>query len=339
MSYAIFLVTTRQVTVECNLEAFPSNLTFHWRFNNSGEIVPISPGHLKTKGLSSTLSYVARTDLDYGTLLCWGENVLGEQFDPCRFSVVASETPQQLKNCNILNAQKMNYSYDRDGNDFNMTKKDNTSDAKHHRYTIEFDEYHHYNDTMNQILFVKCDHQENSRVRYSGILYEGNSNIIYEEILNSTVPEFEFKFGAEVRALSFANIVVYSVNSRGNSKKVILRLHNGKSFGDEIMAGVRHNPSEHSTKENIVKELASEDGRKKPTNNTAGFWQDGHLLAVFLAFFGCLILILLAAFSIVILKKRAKRHPQMRKNSVSSVDVTVPRSPDSTSPDVHSETG
>lgn len=38
----------------------------------------------------SRLNYTPTTDLDYGTISCWGRNAIGEQQAPCIFQVVAA---------------------------------------------------------------------------------------------------------------------------------------------------------------------------------------------------------------------------------------------------------
>ncbi|KAF2367489.1 Immunoglobulin-like domain [Trinorchestia longiramus] len=98
------LAWNHNVTVRCSLDSFPSNVTFSWRFNNSGEMVDISAEHITNSGLNSTLSYVARTELDFGTLLCWGTNILGAQAKPCKFQVIPLELPKPPTNCTLLDA-------------------------------------------------------------------------------------------------------------------------------------------------------------------------------------------------------------------------------------------
>lgn len=43
--------------------------------------------HVLVEGSRSTVSYTANTELDYGTLLCWGINSVGQQRKPCVFHV------------------------------------------------------------------------------------------------------------------------------------------------------------------------------------------------------------------------------------------------------------
>nr|XP_053656570.1 uncharacterized protein LOC128705400 [Cherax quadricarinatus] len=92
-----------EVSITCRLDAVPSNVHFFWRFNSSGDVVDIAENHVATQGLQSSLSYVARTELDYGTLLCWGTNALGKQRKPCAYKVVAAGKPNPPEKCNLTN--------------------------------------------------------------------------------------------------------------------------------------------------------------------------------------------------------------------------------------------
>lgn len=38
----------------------------------------------------SRLNYTPATDLDYGTISCWGRNSIGQQKNPCIFQIVAA---------------------------------------------------------------------------------------------------------------------------------------------------------------------------------------------------------------------------------------------------------
>nr|XP_045597283.1 nephrin-like [Procambarus clarkii] len=92
-----------EVSVTCRLDAVPPVVHFFWRFNSSGDVVDIAENHVATQGLQSSLSYVARTELDYGTLLCWGSNALGRQRKPCAYKVIAAGKPNPPENCNLTN--------------------------------------------------------------------------------------------------------------------------------------------------------------------------------------------------------------------------------------------
>ena len=44
-----------------------------------------------------------RTDLDYGSLLCYGENQIGRQDQPCTFQIVPTQPPEPVHACAPLN--------------------------------------------------------------------------------------------------------------------------------------------------------------------------------------------------------------------------------------------
>lgn len=54
--------------------------------------------------LVSVATYTPRSELDYGSLLCWAQNELGQQADPCAYQLVAAEPPDPVRNCRLLNA-------------------------------------------------------------------------------------------------------------------------------------------------------------------------------------------------------------------------------------------
>lgn len=76
------------VTLRCEVDANPAMVTFHWTFNNSGDLTEVQPSRFTTEHLSSRLNYTPVSDLDYGTLQCWAQNDIGRQKEPCVFQVV-----------------------------------------------------------------------------------------------------------------------------------------------------------------------------------------------------------------------------------------------------------
>ena len=61
---------------------------FVWTFVGSGgsaEEIPRS--EYRRSGQDSVLSYVVRTDADYGRIECRGENSLGTSTQPCTFTI------------------------------------------------------------------------------------------------------------------------------------------------------------------------------------------------------------------------------------------------------------
>ncbi|XP_076030186.1 uncharacterized protein LOC143018581 [Oratosquilla oratoria] len=92
-----------QVNIPCILDAHPVAVSFRWTFNNSGESVDIPQDHIIAEGSRSSVSYTPMTELDYGTLLCWGTNAVGIQKNPCVFHVFPAGRPDPVHNCSAYN--------------------------------------------------------------------------------------------------------------------------------------------------------------------------------------------------------------------------------------------
>lgn len=75
-----------EVKVVCEVEADPRQLSFRWEFNSSSDNLQVLT--FVAEGLRSIATYIPRTEQDYGTLLCWAENSVGRQKDPCVYIVV-----------------------------------------------------------------------------------------------------------------------------------------------------------------------------------------------------------------------------------------------------------
>ncbi|ETN65555.1 sidestep protein [Anopheles darlingi] len=89
--------------LKCEVDASPAAESFHWTFNSSGEQTELpSRLHSSETGLSR-LNYTPTSDLDYGTISCWGRNAIGVQKSPCIFQVVAAGRPFALQNCSVSN--------------------------------------------------------------------------------------------------------------------------------------------------------------------------------------------------------------------------------------------
>lgn len=73
----------------CELDGNPQDgIYFTWKFNNTAEIIDIPASHVTMDRARSTASYTPMTELDFGTLLCWGRNEIGVQKAPCVFHVI-----------------------------------------------------------------------------------------------------------------------------------------------------------------------------------------------------------------------------------------------------------
>nr|XP_045581114.1 nephrin-like [Procambarus clarkii] len=90
-------------SVTCEVEASPGPVTFRWTFNNTSEHLPIPASAVTSQDFLSVASYAPKSHLDYGTLLCWAFNEIGEQSVPCGFAIIAAGPPDPPKNCSIAN--------------------------------------------------------------------------------------------------------------------------------------------------------------------------------------------------------------------------------------------
>ncbi|CAL1675184.1 unnamed protein product [Lasius platythorax] len=99
------------ISLVCGVQSKPPPTTFHWTFNNSGELmsVPVTrfaqikPLSLITSNWhGSRLNYTPQNDMDYGTVACWAKNRIGEQRTPCLFQIIVAGKPYPLQNCTAL---------------------------------------------------------------------------------------------------------------------------------------------------------------------------------------------------------------------------------------------
>ncbi|KAK5647875.1 hypothetical protein RI129_002767 [Pyrocoelia pectoralis] len=94
------------VSINCEVEANPTNIQFLWKFNNSGNralVLDMPQSLITTNKTTSKLLYTPITEHDYGTLLCKGVNAIGIQRDPCIFYINPAGKPDPLSNCTVVN--------------------------------------------------------------------------------------------------------------------------------------------------------------------------------------------------------------------------------------------
>ena len=93
------------VNVHCAVESHPNDVTFRWLFNTSLEAVQLSSSSVSSFGSHSNVSHRIHNDQDYGTLLCWATNAIGEQREPCVFLIQPAG-----KHCHFFSAKDHNLS-------------------------------------------------------------------------------------------------------------------------------------------------------------------------------------------------------------------------------------
>ncbi|SPP72912.1 blast:Neural cell adhesion molecule 2 [Drosophila guanche] len=92
------------VKVACEIDANPMEASYVWKFNASqGETVDIPASQVAVDRGRSIAHYTPMTENDYGTLLCWATNEIGDQSEPCVYTIVPAGEPDPLLNCTVLN--------------------------------------------------------------------------------------------------------------------------------------------------------------------------------------------------------------------------------------------
>lgn len=94
------------VNVSCEVEADPPDVVFRWSLNNSVDNVEIDS--VVHNGTVSTMVYTPKTMLGYGALLCWGQNAIGQQKDPCVIRIIPAGPPESVRSCAVMN-QTVNF--------------------------------------------------------------------------------------------------------------------------------------------------------------------------------------------------------------------------------------
>jgi neural cell adhesion molecule len=98
----VFGVAKREpIKVPCEVDADPPQVTFRWSFNNSFEVMAVK--NFISAKTRSIATYAPRTKYGYGELYCWAKNRVGEQSEPCVFTVIPAGPPQPVRNCLVGN--------------------------------------------------------------------------------------------------------------------------------------------------------------------------------------------------------------------------------------------
>ncbi|CAL7948604.1 unnamed protein product [Xylocopa violacea] len=117
------------ISLVCGVQSKPPPTTFHWTFNNSGELMNVPADRFtQVKPLSlitnhwhgSRLNYTPATDMDYGTVACWAKNRIGVQKTPCLFQIIIAGKPYPLQNCTAVQSTGP-YAYRLGHEDFKAT--------------------------------------------------------------------------------------------------------------------------------------------------------------------------------------------------------------------------
>ncbi|CAG0881024.1 unnamed protein product [Darwinula stevensoni] len=86
------------VYVLCQVKADPPPTRYRWAFNTS-----TSPPLVIAKGKEETLTYIPKSHLELGSVLCWAENSVGSQGSPCTYTLQEAGPPDPPRDCRFPN--------------------------------------------------------------------------------------------------------------------------------------------------------------------------------------------------------------------------------------------
>ncbi|XP_008195943.1 hemicentin-2 isoform X1 [Tribolium castaneum] len=180
------------IKVRCHVSADPSDVTFVWQFNNSGESFDVSPARISASiGNVSELMYTTSSQRDYGTLTCWGKNSIGRQAEPCVFQVVPAAKPSPLTNCTLRAA------------------------TNHSSDVLEVECRAGYDGGLPQRFILEAYDAYTMRLRLN--LSSAESDVpVFRLDLGEMLPPSGDGFPPSLR------IVVYAQNAKGRSEKLVL---------------------------------------------------------------------------------------------------------------------
>jgi len=89
--------------ISCTVDSNPKADSFFWTLNTTAGHSEI-PGAMSTDMAgASLLTYKPMSQLEYGTIFCFGSNIVGRQEQPCVFHIIPATVPETPHHCHIAN--------------------------------------------------------------------------------------------------------------------------------------------------------------------------------------------------------------------------------------------
>lgn len=92
-----------QVVVQCRVDASPGTVTFKWYLRTKTKLINIPTEWYTVQDRTSSLNYNVTGIYTYGDILCYATNDLGEQANPCSYTLVPAGKPEPPTNCTASN--------------------------------------------------------------------------------------------------------------------------------------------------------------------------------------------------------------------------------------------
>ncbi|XP_050727933.1 nephrin-like [Eriocheir sinensis] len=100
-----------QLHVPCQVQSYPEPSSFRWAVNTSTGVVDVALNLSSSVGRRSMVRYTPQTHHDFGELLCWATNRVGQQRRPCVFRVIPAAKPEAVHGCRAERNSTMPASY------------------------------------------------------------------------------------------------------------------------------------------------------------------------------------------------------------------------------------
>ena len=89
--------------IQCEVDSYPIPETFKWLLNNSAETIEVPNRNFHQINSTSLLTYEPSSEFDFGTVMCWASNIVGQQVSPCVFQIILAVKPEIPHNCSLFN--------------------------------------------------------------------------------------------------------------------------------------------------------------------------------------------------------------------------------------------
>lgn len=96
-----YSTSREELFVPCEMDADPEDLTFHWVMKNNSEVRDLLT--FTTNGSRSVARYKPAVATEFVSLVCWANNSVGSQKQPCTYFIEPHGAPKALSGCAVVN--------------------------------------------------------------------------------------------------------------------------------------------------------------------------------------------------------------------------------------------
>ncbi|XP_077515992.1 immunoglobulin superfamily member 10-like isoform X2 [Amblyomma americanum] len=96
-----YSTSREELFIPCEMDADPEDLTFHWVMKNNSEVRDLLT--FTSNGSRSVARYKPAVATEFVSLICWANNTVGAQKQPCNYFVEPHGAPKALSGCAVVN--------------------------------------------------------------------------------------------------------------------------------------------------------------------------------------------------------------------------------------------